>query len=396
MPDTAPMTCAAAISTLDGAREAVAETCQQLAERLGTSVDLVCAFLSPHHRDAAEDLAREICSRLGTECVIGCTAEAIIGNGLEVEAAPALSVWAAALPGVDITPLRLTYHRSPDGGSIDGFPDQLAGDWPDGAALLLVGDPFSFPADELLERFNDDRPGVPVVGGMASGAQRPQGNRLLLGKQVHCDGAVGVRLTGELRLRTVVSQGCRPIGQHFVVTNSDRNVIHGLGGKPAAGQLQEVFQSLPTSEQRLVQSGLFLGRVVSEYQDAFEQGDFLVRNVMGIDANSGGIVINDLVRVGQTVQFHVRDAKTADDELQHLLARVRDDAAAPPAGGLLFSCNGRGTRMFAGPDHDAGCVQAALPDLPLAGFFAAGELGPVGGRNFLHGFTASLALFEPA
>jgi small ligand-binding sensory domain FIST len=341
-------------------------------------------------------MAREICSRLGTECLVGGTAEAIIGNDWEVEAAPALSVWAAVLPAVEVTPLRLTYHRSTEGGSIDGFPDQLAGDWPAGTALLVVGDPFSFPADELLARFNDDRPGVPVVGGMASGAQRPQGNRLVLGRQVYRDGAVGVRLTGEMRLKTVVSQGCRPIGRHFVVTKSDRNVIHGLGGKPAAAQLQELFQALPTSEQRLVQSGLFLGRVVSEYQDAFEQGDFLVRNVMGIDANSGGIVINDLVRVGQTVQFHVRDAQTADDELQYLLARVRNDASKKPAGGLLFSCNGRGTRMFDGPNHDAGCVRAALPELPLAGFFAAGELGPVGGRNFVHGFTASLALFEPA
>lgn len=395
MPETAKMTFAAALSTAETASEAVVATCDQLAERLGTKAGLACAFFSPHHRDAADELAQEICSRLGTECLLGCTAEAVIGNGLEVEAAPALSLWAAVLPGVEISPLRLSYHRSPDGGAIDGFPDHLAGEWPAGAALLAVGDPFSFPADELLARLNDDRPGVPVIGGMASGSQRPQGNRLLLGTQVHRDGAVGVRLAGKMRLQTVVSQGCRPIGHHLVVTKSDRNIVHGLGGKPAAAQLQEIFKSLPTSEQRLVQSGLFLGRVVNEYQDEFEQGDFLVRNVMGIDANSGGIVINDLVRVGQTVQFHVRDAKTADDELKHLLARVRDDATAIPAGGLLFSCNGRGTRMFDGPNHDAACVQAALPELPLAGFFAAGELGPVGGRNFVHGFTASLALFGP-
>jgi small ligand-binding sensory domain FIST len=388
------MTCAAAVSTADGVADAVARACDPLVERLGTHADLVCVFFSPHHAHAAEDLGSEICSRFATECLLGCSAEAIIGNDLEIEAAPALAVWAAVLPDVAITPLRLTYQSSPEGGSIDGFPDSLAGDWDAGAALVMLGDPFSFPADELLARLNEDRPGVPVVGGMASGAQRPQRNRLVLGRQVYRDGAVGVRLQGKLRLKTVVSQGCRPIGRHFVVTKSDRNVIHGLGGKPAAAQLQEVFQSLPTSEQRLAQSGLFLGRVVSEYQEQFEQGDFLVRNVLGIDADTGGIVINDLVRVGQTVQFHVRDAKTADDELQHLLARVRDDASRRPAGGLLFSCNGRGTRMFAGPNHDAGCVQAALPELPLAGFFAAGELGPVGGHNFVHGFTASLALFE--
>jgi small ligand-binding sensory domain FIST len=196
-----------------------------------------------------------------------------------------------------------------------------------------------------------------------------------------------------VRLATVVSQGCRPIGRHFVVTKAERNVIYELGGKPALAQLREIFDTLPTSEQRLVQRALHLGRVVSEYQERFEQGDFLVRNVMGIDSNSGAVAIGDFIRPGQTVQFHIRDEAAADAELKQLLAGVRDQSAAAPAGGLLFTCNGRGTRMFSQPNHDAQAVASAFGPIPLAGFFAAGELGPVGRQNFVHGFTASVGLF---
>jgi small ligand-binding sensory domain FIST len=229
---------------------------------------------------------------------------------------------------------------------------------------------------------------------MASSAAAPGENRLFFGPNAVEQGAVAVILDGDVTVKAVVSQGCRPIGKHFVVTKSEGNVIHELGGKPALLQLKSIFDTLPTTEQRLVESGLHLGRVVNEYQDQFEQGDFLVRNVMGIDPNTGSVAVGDFFRPGQTVQFHVRDQNSADSEMRSLLAQVRDDPNANPGGGLLFTCNGRGTRLFSEPDHDASVIKDTLGAIPVSGFFAAGELGPIGGKNFMHGFTASVVLFE--
>ncbi|MBM4092552.1 MAG: hypothetical protein FJ276_24490, partial [Planctomycetes bacterium] len=232
-----------------------------------------------------------------------------------------------------------------------------------------------------------------VVGGMASGAAEPGTNRIFIGTDCLTEGAAVVLMNGAVRVTTVVSQGCRPIGHHLIVTRSEGNLVHELGGQPALLQLKKIFDTLSTTEQRMVNSGLFLGRVVNEYQDRFEQGDFLVRNVLGIDPDNGSIAVGDFLRPGQTVQFHVRDHQTAHDEMRHLLARARDGSEGVPRGALLFTCNGRGSRLFSEPHHDARLIQKTFGDIPLAGFFAAGELGPIGGKNFMHGFTASVALF---
>jgi small ligand-binding sensory domain FIST len=233
-----------------------------------------------------------------------------------------------------------------------------------------------------------------VIGGMASVIHQAGDCRLLLDAAVHDQGAVGVVLHGPVGLRSIVSQGCRPIGKPFVVTKAQDNFILELGGRPAVDQLRELWESLTPQEQRLVQQGLHVGRVINEYQSDFQRGDFLVRNVIGVDRNRGAVVITDRVRVGQTVQFHVRDAQTADEDLHALLQLDLHAHEKRPAGALLFSCNGRGSRLFEEANHDARAVRAAAGPIPLAGFFAQGELGPVGGRNFIHGFTASVALFE--
>jgi len=386
---------AAALSTSASLDEAIVNTCDEVAAKLGSPPDLIMAFVSSNRADECEQIAQEICQRFGSDCFIGCTGESIVGTGREVELQSALSLWAAVLPGASLQTMHLNFERSPEGGAIVGWPDDLEDEWPDGTAMILLGDPFSFPADALLERLNEDRPGVPVIGGMASGAGAPGESRLLIGPAAHQEGAVAVVVHGGVKVRTVVSQGCRPIGTHFVITKAERNVIFELGGKPALIQLKQIFDTLPTREQQLVQNGLHVGRVVSEYQESFQQGDFLIRNVMGIDPDNGSIVVGEFVRPGQTVQFQIRDHQTADDELKQLLAAVRDNSEASPLGALLFTCNGRGTRLFQKDHHDARLVQETLGEIPLAGFFAAGELGPVSGQNFMHGFTASIALFEP-
>jgi small ligand-binding sensory domain FIST len=387
----------AACSTKSNTGDAIAEVCRSAREQLGGDPDLAVVFVSADHasENAGEQLTRELRRQLGSAHIIGCSGESIVATGQEVEGSSAISLWLAKLPGVSIRPMHLSFVRAPEGGSLVGWPDDLPSEWPAESVLLALGDPYSFPVELLLQVVNDEHPGVPVVGGMASAASQPGENLLICGDESYPEGAVAILLNGPLRVKTLVSQGCRPIGHPFVITKAERNLILQLGGKPAYERLVEVYETLATSEQEMVRRGLHVGRVVTEYQERFEQGDFLVRNVVGVDRDTGGIAIGDFVRVGQTVQFHVRDAETADGELRQLLAGARSELANQLGGGLLFTCNGRGTRLFTEPHHDAGAISQALGNIPLAGFFAAGELGPIGGHNFIHGFTASLALFYP-
>jgi small ligand-binding sensory domain FIST len=384
---------AAALSTQADTAKAIDQVAAHIKLALAEAPDLVLVFVSQQHGPDYGAIAARLCQQLGSENLLGSTGESIVGGDREVEEAAALAVWAARLPATSLRLMHLEFARTGEGGSIVGWPDDMPESWPAGAALVVLGEPYTFPTDVLLERINEDQPGIPVVGGMASGGHGPGQNKLLLGRRQVDAGAVAALVHGGVRVRTVVSQGCRPIGQPYVITKADRNLILELGGKPALVQLRELFPTLSDRERQLVQQGLHVGRVVNEYQDRFEPGDFLVRNVIGGDQTSGAIAIGDYVRVGQTVQFHVRDAATADDDLGELLKQTAS-AGASPAGGLLFTCNGRGTRLFDAPNHDAGRVQQAFANLPLAGFFAQGEIGPVGGRNFVHGFTASLVLFE--
>lgn len=385
---------ASALSTNPNSLAALDEVVALATEQLNGSPSLALLFVSANHVGAAEQLAPKLCEQLGTECVIGCSGESIVGVGTEVEMASAMSLWVASLPETNLQPMRLEFVRTAAGGSIVGWADDLPEEWPDGSALLALADPFNFPPELLLQRINEDHPGVPIIGGMASTATAPGENCLFFGPKVFNDGAVAVLIHGGVAVRSIVSQGCRPIGDHLVITKAERNVIQELGGVPAYQRLIEVYATLATHEQEMLRRGLHVGRVVSEYQDSFEQGDFLVRNVMGVDQESGHIVIGDYVRPGQTIQFHLRDADTADGELKQLLADTKNSADAKPLGALLFTCNGRGTRLFPDPNHDAEAIGDAIGPIPLAGFFAAGEMGPIGGTNFLHGFTASIAVFE--
>jgi small ligand-binding sensory domain FIST len=386
---------AAALSTAADTALAVEEVCTPASTGLAGAADLAIAFFSAHHLEAVGDLASGLRERLAPRCLLGCVAETVVGNGREVEEGPALSVWLGKWQSaVAADPFHLTLERTADGPSLMGWPDALEGVDAARAAVLLLGDPFTFPADFFLERMNESWAGLRVVGGMASGIRQAGECRLILDGAVHDRGAVGVVLRGDLGLRPIVSQGCRPIGRHMVVTRARDNVILELGGKAPLEQLQTLWHSLGPGEQALFQRGLHVGRVINEYQGTFQRGDFLVRNVIGLDRDSGALAITDRVRVGQTVQFHVRDAETADEDLRALLQLDVHAHDKKPAGALLFSCNGRGTRLFEQPDHDARAIREEAGAIPLAGFFAQGELGPVGGQNFIHGFTASVALFE--
>ncbi|AMV36930.1 FIST N-terminal domain-containing protein [Planctomyces sp. SH-PL62] len=384
------MKCVSALSTARSASTAF----HQILERLedapdGSPADLTVIFSSRHHASVLGKLSQAFLEQGRTRHVLGCTGEGVVGDDLEVENKPALAVWSLTSPGVEIQPVRF----DPGGGSLRQSLDSL--EKPSESTLILLADPFSFGVNDLLKLANEHHPGLRIVGGMASGGSEPGANRLLLDGDAFTDGAVAMRLSGPIAIRTVVSQGCRPIGRTMLVTKAEQNVIRELGRRPALESLREVFLTLPPEDVEKVQEGLHIGRVINEYQESFHRGDFLVHNVVGAD-ESGSIQISDLIRVGQTVQFHIRDAETADEDLRESLARVPHgaDGSAVPAGALLFTCNGRGSRLFGTPNHDVSVIRDVLGPIPVAGFFAMGELGPIGGQNFIHGYTASVAVFE--
>lgn len=372
---------------------ALQQACEATLNQLQEQPDLALLFFSASFADRAEELAEEALQRLGTANILGVTAESLAGPREELELESGVVVWLAHLPNVQLEGMHLRLEQTSEGQQIIGWPDSLLNGWPSHPTLICLGDPFTFPADLMLERLNEQQPELQVVGGMASGGFAPGQSRLILGNQVHTSGAVAVLVSGEVEVSTVVSQGCRPIGEPMIVTKAEQNRIDELGGKSALLQLKAIFDTLPNHERELVQRGLHLGRVVSEYLERFEMGDFLIRNVMGVEPDRGSVVVGDYFRVGQTVQFHLRDEKTADLELDTLLGKAAS-RKHPVGGGLIFTCNGRGTRLFSEPHHDVQAITRHFPELPVGGFFAAGEFGPVTGKNFVHGFTASIALFH--
>ncbi len=371
---------------------AAKEACAQAAFKPGAPVDLAVVFASPHHADQLDVAAAVLAEQLGPRVVLGCTGEGIIGQDQEIERQPALTVWAAHFPGVTLSPFHVAFHQTDEGFGVSGWPTDAPGD--PSTVFLVLAEPFTTPGNEFLAFLDHQCPGARAVGGMSSGGHAPGQNRLLFGDTVVTEGVVGVGLTGDVPIATVVSQGCRPVGGRFLITRAEGNVIYELGGRPAFGCLQEMYASLPPAEQEMARRGLHIGVTINEAKAQFERGDFLVRGLVGADQREGSLAIGELVREGQTVQFHIRDRETASEDLSALLeTQARAPQGLVPEAALLFSCNGRGRRLFGRPHHDVTLVRSHLGEVSVAGFFAQGEVGPVGGGNFLHGFTASLAIF---
>lgn len=383
----------AGVSTHPDGRVAIEEALERALPALGgENVDLAMLFVSPHHAHTYSEILQGL-ERLAPASVqLGCTGEGVIATRVEVEDSPGLAVWLAHVPGVRLEPVRLRFRVVGREGRIDGFQAPRG----ERAVLVLLADPFTFPADLFLQHVNATAQGLPIVGGMASGGQQRGTTRLFFQGSVLDEGAVGVVLTGNVAVATVVSQGCRPLGAVHVVTRVEQNVIHELDGALALRKLEELYRGASERDQLLMRRGTHLGVAVGAPEGEFGRGDFVIRNIVGMDAESGALAITDVVEEGRLVQFHVRDADSAREDLRMLLDAERLLEDRRPVGALLFSCNGRGQRLFGQPHHDASALGRVFGALPVAGFFCAGELGPVAGRNFLHGFTASIALFLPA
>jgi small ligand-binding sensory domain FIST len=384
---------ATALSRKTDTEAAVRDLADAIRIQIGTApIDLAFVFFSAHHAVKAPMISAMLQKDLQAKVCLGCSGEGVIAGAEEIETAAALTVWVACLPDVKLTPLQISVSQLQDQIRMPGWPEPGLED----STFLLLADPFSTPMQEVLSLMTDRYPHGKAVGGLAGGGQDSGENRLLLNDQVFDGGVVGVQLTGPIAVRTVTSQGCRPIGERFVVTRAEGNLIYEMGGVSALKRLQGVFESLGGAQRRDAHRALHLGIVIDEHRSHFERGDFLVRNLIGADQQAGAVAIGDVIQEGQTVQFHLRDAKSASDDLHFLLATDRTKHQRPPLGALLFSCCGRGEGLFGRPHHDSGVVQERLGPIPTAGFFAQGEIGPVGGRNFLHGYTASVVIFaEP-
>ena len=385
------MQVAAALSHTAEGGLAAAEAADAAGVRLavrapGASCDVALVFASPEHADALEDIAAAVEARLEPGVLLGAVAQGVIGPGEEVESGPAVAVWLAALDGGWAQPFRAWTMRPSRGGlAVGGWPDTKPGD-----LTLVLADAHSFPAGEVARRLGEQRPSQPLLGGLLTGDHGR--SRFLLDGRIHEDGAVGLVLR-DVDVDPIVSQGCRPIGKPFTVTQSIRDRVLELGGEPATGRLDRLLAELDEHDRELIsQGGLYLGVVVDEVQDDYQVGDFLVRGVLGVEPESGAITIGDAVPVGRTVQFQVRDPASAGADLAGRLQQV-----GRAAGALLFSCTGRGAGLFGRPDHDVQAVTATLAaDDAVVGAFCAGEIGPVGRRSHLHGFTASIAVFGAA
>jgi len=370
---------AAAISEHPVTAHAVGEVIGQVIEEMPGPVELACLFVTPPHGGALEDAAAAVRAVIGPNVLIGAAAGSVAGPRREVEASAAVSLWVGSgfpAHGVLIPP-----------GGLPARPADMPGP-PE--ALVLVADPYSLDANALLAGIGGRFPSLPVIGGLASAAVGPGGNRLAVDSRVVSSGAVGVFLGPGSGIRSLVSQGARPVGRPWVVTRAEGGVIYELAGRPALTRLMELVQDYldPGEIGTINAGGLCLGAVTDERREEYGPGDFLLLDVVGADRSIGAVAVNGEVELGRTVQYHLRDAAAADSDLRYLAA------GSAAAAALLFSCNGRGTRLFGGPDHDAEALADSLGEVPLAGMSAAGEIGPLAGRNRLFGMSASVALFE--
>ena len=389
---------ASAVSEQSSLESAVDECAGEVRRVTGDAVpDLVVAFVSTHHAqeyDALPTLVREL---VGDCLLIGCSGGGIIGAGKEVEHSPGFALATGQLPEVSLQPFHIDDSSLPDG---DAPPDAWealigasAGDDP---SLLLLADPFSIRGEDLLAGLDYAFPRSIKVGGLASGGTQAGSNALFVGGDVHRSGAVGIAMHGNIVVDTVVAQGCKPIGRRMKVTSCQRNMLLGLDGQSPLEVLRELFAELDERDRGLAQQSLFLGVVMDELNEEPKLGDFLVRNILGVDARSGGLTVGERLREGQNVQFHLRDAEASSLDLQSMLSQyVGDHQPGSEAGAMLFQCLGRGSYLFGRPDHDTDMFREMVGSIPLTGFFCNGEIGQVGGSTYLHGYTSSFGIFRP-
>jgi len=387
-----------AISTSLDSKKALQECVGKVRKARPAPPDLAFLFVSPHHSGNYAKLPAELSRNFPGTRIAGCSGGGIIGGGQEAEDRPALSLLCAWLPGVRLQLFRLTQKQMPS----PDAPPQAWRDWTGVPApearggLILMADPFSLDAEAMVRGLDYAYPGVLKIGGMASGAQKPGENALFIDGKASSRGGVGLAVAGAMRIEPIVAQGCRPVGEPCVVTEARGHQLFLLDGKPAAKRAAEVLSALDEPDRRMARLSLFIGVPGDSTRAGDPEPDFLVRNVIGVDPKTGALAVGAELRHGQLIRFYVRDGRTASADLAEQINRYKKrDPSGRTVGALLFSCLGRGQGLYGKANHDSDMLFHELGALPLGGFFCSGEVGPVEGSTYLHGFTSCFALFRP-
>jgi len=357
-------------------------------------VTLGLVFMTPHFFPHAAQVLETLRLHARVPLLVGCSSESLVCGKREIEEKPGLVLGLHYLPGAKLTAKHFTQAQVDECDDEEywyketGVSREATNGW------LVFADPFNLEAESWLKQWNAAYAPTPILGGLASGVYQERSTQIYLNGEVFEEGGVAVSVGGDVEIASVISQGCTPIGETWTITRVDGNLVFEIGNRPAYAVLTETFEQLPESEKPKLRGNLFVGLVINEYLEEFHRGDFLIRNLVGGDPGKGVLVVAAYPRAGQTIQFQRRDAAAATEDMLALLERVKGQLQGRTIyGGALHCCNGRGTGLFGEPDHDAALIQRELGPLALTGFFCNGEIGPVGDKNFLHGYTASLALF---
>jgi small ligand-binding sensory domain FIST len=386
------------LSTQNNIEACVDESVEAILSQMdGKSVDLTIIFVSPQFKEKYEEIPKLIRDRISSGHFLGCSGGGIVGGGKEAEQQAAFSMTCANLPDVEIKGIHTDTMKLPDQDTAPSvWREWLGVDVEKNPSFIFLADPFSFQGEEFLAGVDFAYPNSSKVGGLASGAQAQGGNALYLNDKIHNNGLIGLALSGNIGMDTIVAQGCRPIGEPVKVSKCDGTLLTGMDGQPPLELLQSVYEGLDENDKSLVQTSLFLGIEMDPLKDNPQQGDFLIRNIMGVEREIGGIHVGTLLREGQLVQFHLRDKAMSAEDLKLMLTRYKANKNFKnTSGALLFSCLGRGQYLYGKPNHDADMFRDHIGDIPLGGFFCNGEIGPVGKTTFLHGYTSSFGIFHP-
>ena len=365
-----------------------------LRQKLNRPVSLGLVFIAPKYFSAAEQILEILRVNAQVPLLAGCSSGSLIAGSEELEDEPGLVLGLYHLPGAKLEAHRFTQEQVEEASSgaywhlETGVEPEHTNGW------LVFADPFHLDADSWLRGWNEAYAPLPIVGGLASGDAGANATQVYLNGDVFTEGGVAISFSGTVTIESAISQGCTPIGEIWTITKADHNLIHRIGNRPAYEVLVETFNALSAEDQKKAQRNLFVGLVVNEYLEDFHRGDFLIRNLIGADQKTGSIAVGALPRTGQTLQFQRRDADAAREDMNELLQRAQTRIGGRKIyGACLCCCNGRGQYLFGDTGHDARCVNEAFGSLGLSGFFCNGEIGPIGDQSFLHGYTASLALF---
>ena len=387
---------ASAISESENVEEAVSECAESIKSIVGNSPDLVFVFPSFNFSGQFKDISNALSKHFENSVIMGCSGNGVIGAGREVEHTPGFAMCAAELPEVEITPFHISDSDLPDGDDPPNKWENVLGVSRESHPnFVLLADPFSVRGENLLMGMDYAYPDCKIVGGLASGGTQPGSNALYLNNITYDHGIAGVALSGNIEINTIVAQGCKPIGSLSRITKCERNILQELDGRSPFDILGETYNDLNEADQKLFQNSLFLGVVMDPFESSPGIGDFLIRNIVGANPDAGQLAVGQMLREGQLVQFHLRDAQTSTENLSNMLDEYQSTPFGPETGALMFSCLGRGKYLYEEPDHDTDLFREKIVDLPLTGFFCNGEIGPVSGSTFLHGYTSSVGIFKP-